>query len=94
MQTVLTATQTEGDEFTVGGGRYQLVVKDWSSEVKLQIKAPESNPTEWIDTDQVFSANGVKAFWMSYEGLYRMVTGAAGASAYLQLVSIRATSNG
>ena len=94
MKQVLDSTQTEGDAFQIGGGRYQLVVKDWVGEVKVQIQAPESDPATWIDTDQIFSAEGVKTFWMSYEATYRVVTSAAGASAYLQLVAIRATRNG
>ena len=94
MKKILDSTQTQGDAFRIAGGRYQLVVKDWVGEVKVQIQAPESDPATWIDTDQIFTAEGVKAFWMSYEGVYRAVTSAAGASAYLQLVSIRAITNG
>ena len=94
MRKVLNSTQTEGDEFFPGGGRYQLVVKDWAGEVKLQIKAPETDPAEWIDTNETFDADGVKTFWMSYEAEYRVVASVAGASAYLQLVSIRASRNG
>ena len=91
---VLEAAQTEGDVFTPGGGRYQLVVKDWVAETILQIRAPETDPAEWIDTDQTFDADGVKTFWMSYESEYRVVANSAGASVYLQLVSIRAVRNG
>ena len=68
-------------------------MKDWVGEVKVQILAPETDPDDWIDTDQIFSDRGVKTFWMSYEGVYRVVTSAAGASAYLQLISIRAITN-
>ena len=93
MKKILDSTQLEGDAFRIAGGRYQLVVKDWAGEVKVQIEAPESDPAVWIDTDQIFTADGVKAFWMSYEGAYRIVTKAVGASAYLQLVAVRAITN-
>ena len=90
MRKVLSSTQTTGEVFLVGGGRYQLIVKDWTSEVKLQIGVPETDPVEWLDTDQTFSDNGVKTFWASHEAEYRIVAGIVGASVYLQLVSIRA----
>ena len=90
MRKVLNSTQTVGEAFLVGGGRYQLIVKGWTSEVKLQIGLPETDPLEWLDTDQIFSDNGVKTFWASHEAEYRVVAGMVGASVYLQLVSIRA----
>ena len=90
MRKVLSSTQTVGEAFLVGGGRYQLIVKGWTSEVKLQIGLPETDPLEWLDTDQIFSDNGVKTFWASHEAEYRVVAGMVGASVYLQLVSIRA----
>ena len=90
MRKVLSSTQTVGEAFLVGGGRYQLVVKGWTSEVKLQIGVPETDPIEWLDTDQIFSDDGVKTFWASHEAEYRVVAGMVGASVYLQLVSIRA----
>ena len=89
MREVFKAAQTEGDSFKAGGGRYQLVVKGWVAEVKLQIQEPETDPIEWIDTEQSWSADGVKVFWLSHEGVYRVVAGSAGATAYLQLVSLR-----
>ena len=90
MRKVLSSTLIVGKVFLVGGGRYQLIVKGWTSEVKLQIRVPETDPVEWLDTDQTFSDNGVKTFWASHEAEYRVVADTAGASVYLQLVSIRA----
>ena len=89
MRNIFSATQTEGDPFKVGGGRYQLIVKDWAAEVKLQIEEPETDPIEWIDTNQSWSDNGVKVFWLSHEATYRVISGSAGATAYLQLISLR-----
>ena len=89
MRNIFNATQTEGDPFKVGGGRYQLVVKDWVDEIKLQVQEPETDPIKFIDTNQSWDDNGVKVFWLSHEGVYRVISGSAGATAYLQLISLR-----
>ena len=89
MREIFSATQTEGTPFKVGGGRYQLIVKDWVDEIKLQIQEPETDPIEWIDTNQSWDDNGVQVFWLSHEGVYRVISGSAGATAYLQLISLR-----
>ena len=90
MKTVLESTETTGDAFEVAGGRYQLVVKDYAGEVTLQIEEPESDPLAWIDTDVVFEKNGVCAFWASQEAQYRVSAASAGATVYLQLISVLA----
>ena len=89
MRNIFDAIQTEGTPFKVGGGRYQLVIKDWAAEVNLQIQEPETDPIEWIDTNQSWSDNGVKVFWLSHEGVYRLISNSAGATGYLQLISLR-----
>lgn len=90
MRTILLPTQTDGDPFKVGGGRYQIIVKNWVDEVKLEVEEPETDPVEWIETNQEWSAEGVKAMWLSHESSYRLSTTTAGATAYLQVISVRA----
>ena len=89
MREIFNVAQTEGAPFKVGGGRYQLVVKDWAAEVKLQVQEPETDPVKWIDTNQSWDDNGVQVFWLSHEGVYRVISSSAGATAYLQLISLR-----
>ena len=89
---VLESTQTEGPAFQVRGGQYQLVCGYGTTTVKLQVQKPESDPAEWIDTNQEFTADGVKAFWLSSEDTYRVINAAAGGEAWLsplQYVTIR-----
>ena len=78
---VLDATQTERPVFQVRGGQYQAVVEYGSATVKLQVHVPGSDPARWIDTNEEWTADGVKAFWLSSEDTYRVVNAAAGGQA-------------
>lgn len=91
---VLLSTDTEGVEFELEGGKYQLVVADTADSsdteltaaVTMQIKLPGFSPAYWIDTDVTFSADGVKAFEASPASVYRVVTDTAGAVAHIETI--------
>ena len=85
---VLTATQTTGDTFKVKGGRYQIVVEDYAGDVTLEIQAPASDPVAFMSTAQVWTADGVRAFWMSAAAVYRVSAASAGATATLQPIAV------
>lgn len=83
---VLESSEAEGSPFRSRGGRYQIVVKSGGATVNLQIAVPDTDPVEWIDTDEDWSDDGVRAMWLSFEATYRLVPSAAGAEAWLQPV--------
>ena len=83
---VLTSTQTEGDPFTVKGGRYQITVGDWAADVTLQIKLRNSDPEAWIGTGETWTGDAPRVMWLAALEEYRLVTATAGAEAYLAAI--------
>lgn len=80
---ILETTDTDGDSFAVQGGEYQIVCNYGSTQTKLQILAPDSDPEVWIDTDAKFTNNGVKAIWLSADAKYRMTNDTAGSKCWI-----------
>ncbi len=85
-QQVLEATETDGAPFRSFGGQYQVIVDHGGGTVKLQIEIPNTDPPEYIDTDETWTADGVRAMWLAFEASYRMQASVAGSVAYLQAV--------
>ena len=81
MQQILTETQTNGDLFHVEGGMYQIVVIDFQANVGLELESPDGSA--WVDTQQRWTAAGVKAMYLSAEVGYRVAAGTAGAKAWV-----------
>lgn len=84
---ILDDTDTDGDGFRVRGGEYQIICDYGSTETKLQVLVPDTNPEVWIDTDLKFRNDAIDSIWLSSGATYRMTNGTAGSKCWL--VSLR-----
>lgn len=76
--TVLTDTQTTGDEFVLDGGPAVAILDGHSGGTwTLQVKGPSD---DWVDTDVEWTANGIFAFMAAPGATYRVTGGTAGAT--------------
>ena len=81
MQKILEDSETAGGEFKVDGGIYQILVEGWVATLDLEIQTPNGT---WIETNQQWSDDGVKAMYLAAAASCRMEASAAGAEAWLQ----------
>ena len=81
---VLTSTQTTGLEFYGTGKIAAIMLFDYvtGSTIKLQFRNPEK-PTDWVDDEAEFADEGIKAFHNFRHIKYRVVSTAAGATAWV-----------
>ena len=77
---VLEATQQTGRTFRVSGPVGQIILRlhqggTWT----LQVQAPDG---EWVNTDIIWTSDGVQSFDSQLEWLYRLNGGNSGAMAW------------
>ena len=85
MNQILAATQSTSDIWLFSGKDGVIIISDHAGGTwTLQVEAPDLT---WIATDVTFTANGIKADFVTTPGLrYRLTGGTAGATAWAAVI--------
>ena len=79
MQRVLAITETTSEPFRLAGGIGMVQVSSHSGGTwTLEIEDPDG---DWGSTGETWTANGIRAFWSTWEARYRLTGGTVGAKA-------------